>query len=100
MIRRIICESCRQKCGPQHPEDVAMGFKRRIVEITAKKPDDHKIEVFEGDNLASLESVEVRHLPSLMCDHCGASISNGSRAFAVTMWRGEEPRNWESDYAE
>lgn len=93
MSRRIICKSCRDKTGPQHPEDVADGWKRRIVEIKAKKPEQHEIVTLCG----GVESHEA--LSSLYCDNCGIPIANGETAYAVTMWRGEEIGDWEQDYS-
>lgn len=100
MSRRIICKPCRDKRGAQHPEDVAMGFHRRIVEIVAKKPADHGIKFYEGNTLDDLKETKTVSLETLQCDDCGEPIGDGAGAFAVTMWRGDdEPDNWEAEYS-
>lgn len=94
MSRRIICQTCRDKTGPQHPEDVANGFHRRIVAIKAKKPEEHNI-VF----LSNVEPPKVEALPALFCDNCGACINDGSDAYCVTIWHhDEEIGRWEHEY--
>jgi hypothetical protein len=78
-----------------HPEDVAIGMKRRTVRLIAQKPEHHTVEILSGSHR------EVRNLPSLLCDHCNNPISNGADALAVTWWnenREPEPRNWEIEY--
>lgn len=97
MIRKIICGDCRNKLGPQHPEDVANGFAQRIVRISAaKKPDEHQIKTIMGAD------VYVENVPSLMCDHCNAKLGDGIEIFALTIWntnREGEPGNWEQQYS-
>jgi hypothetical protein len=71
-----------------------MGWHRKIVGILAKKPKTHNL-VFLSDSMPP----EVEALPSLFCDDCGEPIKDGERAFAVTMWRGDdEPEPWEEEY--
>jgi hypothetical protein len=75
---------------PSHPEDVAAGWQKRIIPLRcAKKPDEHFMLV-NGTRY---------DIPSLICDDCGKKLEDGSDAFAVTMWQGEDaPPDWESDY--
>lgn len=75
-----------------HPEDAAMGFKRRRYEIRAKKPADHAI---------IINGFKQPQMASLFCDACGRAIPDGEMAVAVTMWRDDqegEPGMWEHDY--
>jgi hypothetical protein len=79
-----------------HAEDVSMGFKRRRVQITVKKPAVHDVTTLIDGKVTNVES-----LPSIMCDSCGAPIPDGSTAWAETMWRSSregEPGNWEKEY--
>jgi hypothetical protein len=93
MIRRILCPPCAQKLRPQHPEDVALGWKLRTTRGLAHKPAVHEVRII------SAESTEIKTLASLVCDTCGQAIADGSEAVAVTQWRGEgEPLAWEHDY--
>ena len=97
MIRKIECLECWRSLEmmPTPTEDVAAGWKRRVVTIRAKKPADHQITIHSGDE------TETVNLASVMCDLCGAPIPDGAEAKAVTMWnenREGEPGNWEMDY--
>lgn len=96
--RKIICKVCGEKLTSMHPEDISMGFHRRVVQIKAKKPDDHEIKFFEGPSLDKLTETKTEQLQSLMCDDCGVSIADGEPAVATTMWRGDEPEAWEQEY--
>lgn len=90
MTRRIYCETCGV-LKPMHPEDVMAGFQRRRVELRAKKPDVHQIQV----------NKKTFNLQSLICDNCGNQIPDGAKAIAETMWRdGITPWDWEQDYME
>jgi hypothetical protein len=98
MTRRIHCAKCGFQA--QHPEDVAAGWKRRIVHLYAHKPASHIRETHyiggERDG-----QTEVENLASLECDLCGRPIADGENAVALTMWREDrepEPRAWESEY--
>jgi hypothetical protein len=94
MIRRIICKECHR---PQHPEDVANGWKQRTVEIVTKKPADHSITICEG-------AVKTVHpLASIVCDGCNKTLSDGAIALAVTQWQSKregEPLNWEQEFSQ
>lgn len=97
MIRRIHCEACDKEARPMHPEDVAMGWKRRRVEIIAKKPAEHTVTTTVGG-----EKPVVANLPSIYCDQCGDPVKDGERAVAITEWqtsREGEPGPWEQEYA-
>jgi hypothetical protein len=96
--RKIICGSCAKNLPPMHPEDVSMGYNRRVVQIVAKKPADHGIKTYEGDSLDTLVETKSEQLSSLVCDHCGHIIPDGDPATATTLWRGEEPESWEQEY--
>lgn len=90
MSRKIYC----RKCGvlkPMHPEDVAMGLRRRRTEIRAKKPEDHAI---------SINGVKQPQIASLICDLCGNPIPDGQTAVAETFYRADqgEPAMWEHEY--
>lgn len=102
MIRRIHCEECDRMTRPQHNEDVALGWKRRRVQIRAKKPEVHEIKVLSGKSIESLAPTKTITLASLMCDGCGAPLEDGTPAFALTEWqesREGEPGPWEKDYS-
>jgi hypothetical protein len=93
MTRRIICQKCKDKRGPQHPEDVAMGWHRRIVPLQVKKPEVHQVKVYADGKLEATED-----LATIVCDDCGNAMPDGTNGFALTMWRGEEPPTWEDEY--
>jgi len=98
MIRRIHCEECDRKTRPQHPEDVAMGWKRRRVQLRAKKPPVHDVKIIVNGELK-----HTQHLPSLVCDACNAPLPDVTPAFALTEWqenREGEPGQWEKEYTE
>lgn len=97
MIRRIHCEACDRKTRPQHPEDVAQGWKRRRVQIRAQKPAEHIISV------VTASGIDTYPLHSLHCDGCGVELKDGSPAFALTEWqepREAEPVAWEQEYSQ
>lgn len=97
MIRRIHCRACDTKTRPQHPQDVALGWKRRRVAIRTKKPAEHGITIIDGLNTAHTP------LPSIVCDACNTPIKDGDEAFALTEWQDSrecEPLNWEQDYSQ
>ena len=94
MSRRINCQACHDKCRPMHSEDVAMGFHQRIVAIEAKKPEKHGLKIY-GDGALEKEI----ELPTLECDSCGQPILDGTRCYAVTMWRGDDEIGlWEHEF--
>jgi len=69
--RSLYCE----KCGPVkplHPEDVALGFKRRRVTIR-------------------------QCAAGCVCDQCSRALE-GSPAIAETIYQGAEPGNWEEEF--
>lgn len=37
-------------------------------------------------------------MDSLVCDHCNNQIKDGERCVAITLWRGDEPGQWEHKY--
>lgn len=96
MTRNIYCPKCAPRFSALHPEDVAVGFKLRVVEMPAvKKPEEH------GFTITSAEGSQYESLSSIRCDACNADIADGSPAVGVTMWRPSrepEPRNWEGEY--
>lgn len=95
MIRRIHCEDCDRKTRPQHPEDVALGWKRRRVQIVARKPETHEIVILSGVER------KTERLRSLVCDACSVPIADGTNAYALTEWqesREGEPGPWEKEY--
>ncbi len=101
MTRQIICRACYEKRGPMHPEDVMAGWQQRFVHGPVKKPVEHDIKVYSGPTLDTLKMVEVKHLPSLVCDRCNKPLDDGVNAVAVTMWRPRrepEPDFWEKGY--
>lgn len=88
MIRRIYCLECGKLAPPLEPEDVAMGWKLRFREITAYKPAEHTL---------GIDGQEFK-LQGLVCDQCNVKIPDGSKAVAMTQWRGKEPEDWEAEY--
>ncbi|SRR6266540_1539756 len=93
MVRKILC----LKCGAEfnlYQEDISQGWKIRRIEGTVKKPKDHFIEIHTlGQQQKKI------NIPILRCDNCDIDIIDGSKAFAVTYWRGEIPPGyWESEY--
>lgn len=92
MIRKLLCPSCGLDYKP-HPDDTADGWQIRKKEIVAKKPAEHNIEVHAGFEKTIIP------VPFLVCDFCNGKIEDGSKAVAVTSWRGEEPGDWEQEYS-
>lgn len=95
MVRRIHCEECDRKTRPQHHEDVALGWKRRRLEIRAKKPEEHSVIIVAGSQISR------QILSTLHCDMCNVALPDGTRAIALTEWntnREGEPGPWEQDY--
>lgn len=74
-----------------------MEFKERRIDIIARKPVDHFITLTTGIETGQPETKR-EDLPSLRCDACNESIPDGSKALAVTFWRGQEPEFWEHEY--
>lgn len=93
MTRLILCAQCAAKHPSIHPEDAAIGFKRRMVRGIGKKPDNHAIEIFSAGKRLSRTDI-----PSLLCDCCNEDLPDGSEIVCVTMWRGAEPGGWEDEY--
>lgn len=88
MPRYVYCEECRLKRGPMDNEDAANGWHQRITLLKAKKPDD--LGIIVGSTF---------HPMPFVCDKCNAPIIEGNRAYAITMWQGDnEPPMWESEY--
>lgn len=89
-MRRILCLECADKWPKaQHPEDAAMGFKMRRVEIPhVKKPAFHHITI-NGEDQPEMET--------LLCDGCAAPIPDGHAAVAISQYRGELGP-WEKEY--
>jgi hypothetical protein len=92
MIRRIYCEKCGER-AKAHPDDTKEGWKYRKKKIAALVPPTHEVV------LRTAETQEVFPLESLICDCCGFEIKDLSSAYAITMWRGKEPENWEKEYS-
>lgn len=92
MSRKLLCPACGQDYN-LHPLDESDGFKLRKIHITAKRPENLAIRVQAG------VETTVIPVPFLVCDLCNAKIEDGSPAVATTMWLGEEPESWESQYA-
>lgn len=90
MKRDILCANCGAAYRP-HPADTAMGFRVRFVKLSIRKPEKHGI----------TENGEFQPLATIVCDHCGASIVDGSPAVALTMWntnREGTPGLWEHEF--
>jgi hypothetical protein len=100
MIRRIHCQTCGWKHFAMHPEDVADGWKRRITRLAAKKPENHSVEIYGGDNLEAMRLEKRIALPSINCDNCNSPIKDSEEAVAITMYQGREPKIWETEYGE
>lgn len=92
MNRHILCRACgeRQRTQAMHPEDKAMGWKRRFAYISGAVPTGHGFKL----------NGEFHPLFDIHCDGCDKPIT-GEIAIARTMWntnREGEPRQWESEY--
>lgn len=91
-MRLLLCRTCasapyHQK---QHPEDRAMGFQWRRVEIPhAKKPAVHHITINGKDQ---------PEMASLLCDGCSKPINDGEPAIAISQWRGGHLGPWEKEF--
>lgn len=75
-----------------HRDDVAMGWRQRMVYVSSKTPAGH------GFTLNGCFSP----MKDIICDHCGEPIT-GQVVVACTRWRsseGMEPGQWESGYGE
>lgn len=93
-MRQILCRACGTKPihHDQHPEDAAMGFRWRRVEIACvKKPDVHHITINGQDQ---------PEMKTLLCDGCGEPIIDGSPAVAISQWRDGKMGLWESEYSQ
>lgn len=94
MISRLHCINCGVAgFVPLPQEDINNGWQSRSKEIVARKPDDHNVELLSDSERTIIP------IPFLCCDSCNAQISNGDKAVAVTMWRGETPEPWESGFS-
>lgn len=71
MSRKIWCQNCLPLPLLEN-EDVALGFKSRVV---------------HGD--------ATRHL---VCDQCDCAIKPGDPIKCVTLWCDVEPMDWEPDF--
>jgi hypothetical protein len=101
MTRRILCDACGSKWEP-HKQDMADGWKHRLLALSVKKPESHGIRVFTGDVFSNdptkmnLESSE--QLPSILCDSCGEPIADGDMAIAISMSNKDDFYHWEHEY--
>ena len=93
MSRQLLCPACSSDFH-LHPEDVENGIKMRKVHIKAKRPENLEIRINAGNETHTIP------VPILVCDHCNEEIKEGSPAVAVTLYEGQEPENWESEYSE
>lgn len=71
MSRKILCPTCGE-LKPMHPQDVVTGIQRRRKWID--------LYITVG------------------CDNCGEPLHAQFKALCETMWRGDEPEEWESVY--
>lgn len=93
MSRKILCLDCGETRRIKlHSDDVALGFKQRVVELIAKKPADHAITEISGG------VANTTQLPTIACDNCGKPIPDGTRCTAISVWRGGEMAAWESGF--
>lgn len=77
-----------------------MGYQRRLVQVQKlKMPAGSCITVSAGPSLDKLEVQSSRPVVTVCCDSCNAELT-GKPGTAVTMYRGEEPPNWEHEYEE
>jgi|GEM_PF-6494166 hypothetical protein len=92
MSRKLLCPACALDYK-LHPQDEEDGFKMRRVDIASvKRPENLAIQVITA------AEIRTTPVPFLVCDFCNAKIGDGSPAVAITMWREEEPEEWESEY--
>lgn len=91
-MRRILCPECGADWPRElSPEELRMGFTKRVVEIPkAKKP--------PGLHITINGNAEPE-LPNLRCDGCDKEILDGTPAVAVTVVRGELGP-WEAEYTQ
>lgn len=89
MARYIYCRKCAADYQQtMDPEDVANGWQQRIVNQPVRKPKEHYV-VVNGKRI---------DLQFLKCDRCDHIIEDGATALLVTLWRGQEPPDWEHEY--
>ena len=83
-----------------HPEDVAYGWKIRIVQLgRAQQPANHNTTITTYNKSSAYPAtIEVVQNASLVCDTCGEAINNGDPCVAITMYRGVEPPAWEQEF--
>jgi len=89
-MRKLLCPECGadQKAKPLHPEDAAMGFEQRFVDIQALKLPQHFGVTING--VFKLSNVVV-------CEGCNKELPVGSPAVAWSMARGIVSP-WEHEY--
>lgn len=93
-MRLLLCPSCAGKPfnRHQHPEDAAMGFQWRRVEIAhAKKPKVHHI---------TINGKPQPEMQTLICDGCDTAIEDGSPMVAISQWREGKLGPWEKEYSQ
>lgn len=93
MSRQLLCETCGAKhSGPLCQEDMDDGIKSRTVRLLAKRPDNLNIEIITDT------SRQVIPVTELVCDFCNDEIKDGQPCVALTLYQGDEPEAWESEY--
>lgn len=102
MIRRILCDGCGSDWTP-HAKDCVDGWAHRVIRLSAKKPSDHVVKVFQASfeetALLPKQLISQENLTSLVCDICGTDIMDGELCTALSMLnRSDTFTDWEHEY--
>jgi hypothetical protein len=91
-MRAIYCPTCSAGFNI-HPDDITEGWKLRRIAIKVHRPEQgHEIIIKSGDETSVID------VPIVVCDSCNCELPEGTDAFAVTMYKGQEPPAWEEAY--
>jgi hypothetical protein len=92
-MRAIYCPACAQEFNI-HPEDIRDGWKLRRTPIKVHRPEQgHEIIIKSGDETSVIQC------PMVVCDACNCELPEGTDAFGITMYKGQEPDMWEREYS-
>lgn len=85
-MRQLLCRQCGERYELPD-DDTSRGLKIRKVYLTTIVPKGHGVTT--NGFFAPMDD--------LHCDICNEVIT-GKVCVAVTVWKGTEPRHWESEY--
>jgi hypothetical protein len=108
MTRKIYC----WKCGKNwrlNATDARTGYKSRKINIYLKRPGDLGLTVYDDltadEAFALMQGKKLKKpgkfspTPKVVCDMCDAVLPDGTLAYAITLWREEDPPGpWEEGY--